>query len=123
MKDFRRLLPLLLFHILPTHAGVADVVEVSVECPSTCSFSVTLRHDDTGWKHYADRWEVLSPQGEVLATRVLHHPHVNEQPFTRSLNNVTIPESVGEVRIRAHDSVHQFGGKEIKLELPPRTKP
>ena len=82
------------------------------------SFSVTVRHDDEGWDHYADRWDVLGPDGDVLGTRVLYHPHVGEQPFTRNLGGVKIPEGVGEVVIRAHDSVHAYGGKEVKVELP-----
>jgi hypothetical protein len=44
-----------------------------------------VRHEDVGWQHYADRWEVLASGGEVLATRVLAHPHVDEQPFVRNL--------------------------------------
>jgi hypothetical protein len=44
-------------------------------------FSVTVRHADEGWDHYADRWEVLTSDGTLLATRTLYHPHVNEQPF------------------------------------------
>ncbi len=47
--------------------------------------SVTLSHGDTGWDHYADGWQVIGADDTVLGTRVLHHPHVNEQPFTRSL--------------------------------------
>jgi hypothetical protein len=120
MKVLRPLLPLLLIAATASHAGVADVVDVSVQCESTCTFSVTVRHEDSGWEHYADRWEVLAPDGKVIATRVLHHPHVEEQPFTRTLSNVEIPQSIGEVSIRAHDSVHNYGGKEIKVVLPPR---
>jgi hypothetical protein len=41
---------------------------------------VTVRHADEGWEHYADCWEVLTLDGEVLATRELAHPHDNEQP-------------------------------------------
>ncbi len=77
-----------------------------------------VRHADEGWKHYADRWEVLSPEGELLATRVLRHPHVEEQPFTRALSGVKIPLSVEKVRIRARDSVHGYGGEEVEIELP-----
>ena len=76
-----------------------------------------MRHDDSGWEHYADRWEVLKPDGEVLATRVLAHPHETEQPFTRSLSRVRIPASVTEVVVRAHDSVHGFGGAELRVPL------
>jgi len=72
---------------------------------------------DTGWDHYADSWEILNPEGEVLTTRVLMHPHVNEQPFTRSLSGVPIPKGFHEVTVRGHDSVHGYGGKEIKVMI------
>jgi hypothetical protein len=101
-------------------AGEADVLSAEAQCSDdrVCRFVVTLRHADEGWKHYADLWEVLSPEGEVLATRVLRHPHVEEQPFTRTLAEVKIPTSVERVRIRARDSVHGYGGEEIEIELP-----
>lgn len=105
---------------LPAIAGEADVLDVDVSCKSgpVCRFDVTVRHDDEGWKHYANRWDVLSREGEVLATRILAHPHDNEQPFTRSLTNVRIPDGLSEVIIRAHDSVHEYGGKEMVVQLP-----
>ena len=101
-------------------AGEADVLSAEAQCSEDriCRFVVTLRHADEGWKHYADRWEVLSPEGELLATRVLRHPHVEEQPFTRVLPGVKVPISVERVRIRAHDSVHGYGGAEVEVELP-----
>jgi hypothetical protein len=61
-----------------------------------------------------------APDGEVMAVRELAHPHVNEQPFTRSLGAVAIPDDVGSVTIRARDSVHGYGGREITIELPRR---
>lgn len=104
----------------PVMAGQADVVDVKVEQSFDHSyrFEVSVRHDDEGWNHYADRWEVLAPDGTVLATRVLMHPHVDEQPFTRSLAGVRIPEGISTVTIRAHDLVHGYGGETITLELP-----
>jgi hypothetical protein len=101
-------------------AGEADVVAARAQCDEDriCRFVVTLRHADAGWKHYANRWEVLSLEGELLATRVLRHPHVEEQPFTRALPDVKIPTSLEKVRIRAHDSVHGYGGEELEIELP-----
>jgi hypothetical protein len=103
------------------HAGEADVVDVkaSAESGGTWRFDVTVRHADEGWDHYADRWDVLSPDGTVLGTRELLHPHVSEQPFTRSLSGVEIPDGVSEVEIRAHDSVHGLGGETIRVELRP----
>ena len=100
--------------------GEADVVDVKVQLePSgTYHFDVTVRHADTGWKHYADWWEILAPDGSVLATRPLRHPHVDEQPFTRDLPDVKIPDAITRVTVRAHDSQHGFGGKEVTVELP-----
>ena len=100
------------------YAGKADVTDATVSCSGTCSFDVTVRHADTGWEHYAHQWQVVAEDGSVLGTRVLYHPHVNEQPFTRSLGGVKIPPHVRQVRIRAADSVHGFGGIEKQLRLP-----
>ena len=103
-----------------TFAGEVDVVAVDATRQSNgmWRFSVTLRHDDEGWDHYADKWDVVAPDGRVLGTRVLAHPHENEQPFTRSLGGVAIPEEVSEVTLRAHDSVHGYGGQEAVVTLP-----
>lgn len=101
-------------------AGEADVSKAEVDCnnSSVCSFSVTVEHEDAGWDHYADKWEILDMDGEIIAVRELAHPHDNEQPFTRSLGNVSVPEGLERVTIRAHDSVHGYGGEEIVVELP-----
>ena len=73
------------------------------------SISATVRHPDTGWNHYADGWRVEAEDGAELGFRELLHPHETEQPFTRSLSGVTIPEGTTRVVIRAHDSVHGWG--------------
>ncbi len=99
-------------------AGEADVVDVQVSGSSgSYSFSVTVRHADEGWEHFANRWEVVGQDGTVYGTRVLAHPHVNEQPFTRS-GSINIPVGVSTVIVRANDSVHGLGGKEIVVPLP-----
>lgn len=102
-------------------ANQAEIVDVAVtSMQDSFRFDVTLRHDDAGWDHYADGWEVLSPTGEVLGKRVLAHPHVSEQPFTRSLSGVVIPRGIGTVSIRAHDSVHGYNKELFELSLPGR---
>jgi hypothetical protein len=102
----------------PAFGGEADIVKVeATKSSGNWRFDVTVRHDDTGWDHYADKWDVVGPDGTVYGTRVLAHPHENEQPFTRSLSGVEIPEQVTEVEIRAHDSVHEYGGKMMKVTL------
>ncbi len=102
------------------YAGEADVVAVEVKKSTNgqFQFDVTIRHNDEGWNHYADNWEILSLDGKILAVRVLHHPHVNEQPFTRSLSGVTIPVGIEKVVVRSHDLIHGYGGKEIEVLLP-----
>ena len=101
-------------------AGEADAVavEVSEQSENVYSFDVTVQHNDEGWKHYADKWDVVAPDGTILGTRILHHPHVDEQPFTRSLSGVKIPSGIKTVTIRAHDSVHEYGGKTLDVRLP-----
>ncbi len=106
----------------PAAAGQAEVIgaRAKAESGGTYRFSVTLRHADQGWDHYADKWEVMGPGGAVLGVRVLVHPHVDEQPFTRSLRGVRIPPGVRAVTIRAYDSKHGLSDKTFKMELPDR---
>ncbi len=103
----------------PLWAGEADVDSAKARCSQrVCTISATVRHDDTGWDHYANHWRVLTPAGEEIARRVLHHPHEKEQPFTRSLGEVRIPPGIDHVLIEAHDSVHDYGGQRFTLQLP-----
>ncbi len=110
----------------------ADVTHVrAVESPDgTWTFYVTVEHPDTGWEDYADGWDVVTPEGEVLKpdpesefTRTLLHPHVDEQPFTRSQSGIVIPEDVTEVRVRAHDIVDGYGGEEVVVDLTKSSGP
>ena len=109
---------------IPESAKAGEVEVVNVDAKKGQGggyrFTVTLRHADAGWDHYADAWEVLAPDGKVLGTRVLYHPHVNEQPFTRSLTGVRVPVGVSRVLIRAHDKVHGTGPWPLAVDLPGR---
>ena len=103
---------------VPALAGPADVksVECRFEAGGTFRLDVTVAHDDAGWDHFADIWQVLGPDGSVLGERVLAHPHDNEQPFTRSQSGIEIPSDINSVTIRAHDKIHGWGGKEIVIK-------
>ena len=103
------------------YAGEVRIVEVSVECPSSCTFSVTLEHADQGWHHYANQWDVVTLDGKLLKSLVLHHPHEQEQPFTRSLSGVLIPAGESKVKIRAKDSKHGYSEQEFIVEIPGRS--
>lgn len=80
---------------------------------------VTLLHPDTGWDHYADGWEVLDADGNQIGYRKLHHPHVDEQPFTRSLSSIMIPDGTREIFVRAHCSVDDWAGDSVRVVLEP----
>jgi len=101
-------------------AGEADVVAATLTeaGDGTWRVEVTVEHADEGWDHYADAWEVVAPDGTVLGTRTLLHPHETEQPFTRSLSGVVIPADIPEVTIRARDKVHGYGGREMTVAVP-----
>lgn len=94
-------IPLLLL-ATPVLSDPPSIEQVSAaQSGGAWRFDVTLAHPDTGWDHYADGWRVEQADGTVLGTRELLHPHVTEQPFTRSLSGVRIPDSVTLVYIRA----------------------
>lgn len=80
-------------------------------------FATSVRHNDQGWDHYADGWEVLDLEGNQLGYRLLGHPHDNEQPFTRSLSNIKIPSNISKVLVRAKCNKHGFGGKTVIIDL------
>ena len=97
-----------LFALISLTATASEVEIVNVtttQTGDTWRFDVTLRHDDTGWDHYADGWRVQLSDGTVIGTRVLAHPHVNEQPFTRSLSGVEIPEGTPQILVLAKDNI------------------
>lgn len=79
-------------------------------------FDVTLSHRDTGWDDYADGWRVELADGTVLGTRVLAHPHVNEQPFTRS-SQIDVPDGVSDVFVRASTNVDGWDTTKVSFAL------
>ncbi len=114
-------LPALLLAATPVLGGEADVLAANVAATRDgYRFTVTVAHADEGWDHYADRFEILTPAGEILGVRTLHHPHVDEQPFTRSLSGVRVPDGLARVTVRARDSVHGYGGEAVTVALPDR---
>jgi hypothetical protein len=104
---------------VPALAGEADVIGAVAHRTGagTYDLDVTIRSRDTGWDRYADRIEVLAPDGKVLATRVLEHPHEDEQPFTRDVPQVPVPNGIDTVSIRARFKPTGFDGDVFKLPL------
>ncbi len=98
----------------PVGGSSADVMRISVTGnPGSYSFSVTVRSADTGCDQYADWWEVVSPEGQLIYRRVLLHSHVGEQPFTRSGGPVNVqPDDT--VIVRAHMNNGGYGGTGLR---------
>jgi len=89
----------------------ADVVGVSVTgTEGAWTFSVTVRSDDLGCERYADWWEVITPDGDLVYRRILRHSHVDEQPFTRASESPIALMETDEVYVRAHLSPGGYVG-------------
>ena len=85
---------------------------------TTWSIRVTISSPYDTEERYADAWRVLTLDGLVLGTRQLNHDHAAEQPFTRALNNVEIPEGTESVLIEAHDLINGWSDERIEFALP-----
>lgn len=113
----------LLFILMITVTNAALANQATIEFAelhhqgSSWNISVTLKHKDTGWNHYANAWQVVDVHNKLLGKRVLLHPHVNEQPFTRSLYSVKIPANVKVIFIEGIDSVHGLSPDRLRIDL------
>ncbi len=116
MKKFGLLFVILLPGLVFADQAVIRQAEFEQNATSW-TVSVTLRHADTGWDHYADGWRVVTAEGKVLGHRTLYHPHENEQPFTRSLSGIIIPVEVNTVFVEAHDKVHGWNKERLEINL------
>ncbi len=107
-----------------SHA-VVEAINFSGEA-NNYTFNVQLKSPDTGCEQYADWWEVIDKEAQLIYRRILQHSHVNEQPFTRSGGSVGIDANTF-VYIRGHMNTLGYGslvfGGSIKdgfeaIELP-----
>lgn len=84
----------------------------------TWTFALTVLSDDISAREYADQWELRTPAGDVIATRVLAHAHIDEQPFTRSLSGVEIPTGTTTLIGVARHGVGGYCGDVFQIVLP-----
>lgn len=97
-----------------TTNGTASITEVDFAGgENQYTFSATISSPDLGCQQYADWWEVIDINGNLLYRRILSHSHVNEQPFTRAGGPLTISENT-EVYVRAHMNTTGYGSKVFK---------
>lgn len=119
MKSLQALIFFTALHANHAFAEAADVLGAKADCDKrfTCKIWATIQHPDEGWNHYANAFEIASKDGQLIATRILRHPHIKEQPFTRSIESLTLPEGTTVVNIRAKDSFDEAGGKTVSLPI------
>jgi hypothetical protein len=84
----------------------------------TFKFAVTLSSPYDTPQRYADAWRIRSSDGTVYGIRELLHDHGGEQPFTRNLDGVEIPDGVASVVVEGRDQVNGWGGAALELDLP-----
>lgn len=111
-------LTLLLSTPILVAAGEVEIVQARfTQRGDAWHVSTTLRHADTGWEQYADAWRVVTSEGDVLGTRILYHPHEEEQPFTRSLSGVKIPNEINIVYVEARCKTHGWSKHRVRVDL------
>jgi len=117
-----KLLAIILISVCASNVVASEVQILSVQpdCNKKhqCRFNVTLKHADSGWKHYANYWQVVDMSGKILVERTLYHPHVNEQPFTRSSSPVLLSRHIKQVLVKAGDNVDGLNSQAYLLRLP-----
>ncbi|NNE73738.1 MAG: hypothetical protein HKN26_08755 [Acidimicrobiales bacterium] len=97
-----------------------DVLEVVVEPRDDGLFWIytTMSSPYDSADRYADAWRVLAPDGTELGVRVLAHDHAAEQPFTRSLRDVAIPDDITEITVEGRDQLSGWGGGTVTVPVP-----
>jgi len=119
----KRLFLTMMLAAVTSFSQVAQANEVEIlnvymqETDSGWRAEVTLKHADANWEHYADAWRIVDGNGHLYKTRVLFHPHINEQPFTRSLSNIKIPADKPIIYVEAHDKKHGWSKQRVMVDL------
>ena len=93
-------------------------VELTQTGEGVYRIAVTLSSPYDTPERYADAWRVLTPDCAVLGIRILTHDHQFEQPFTRSLSGVEIPDDVTEITVQGRDQISGWGGEMLTVPVP-----
>jgi hypothetical protein len=73
-------------------------------------------------ERYADAFRAVAEDGTVLGVRELAHDHAGEQPFTRSLTGLEIPDDVARITVEGRDQSYGWGGDTIEVDVPDDTE-
>ncbi len=96
-----------------------DVIDAELErTGDTWRLSATVSSPYDSPERYADAFRAVTEDGTVLGVRELAHDHANEQPFTRSLTGLEIPDDVTRITVEGRDRTHGWGGDTVELAVP-----
>ncbi len=95
-----------------------DVTGVEVNSEGT-EFAVTVSSPYDTPERYADAIRIRNSDGTVYGVRELAHDHASEQPFTRSVTDVAVPDGVTEVVAEARDKTNGWGGTTQTVTVKP----
>ena len=96
---------------VPADSTFASVTDISVNgSAGRYTFQVEISSPDTGCNQYANWWEIVSEDGNLIYRRILLHSHVDDQPFTRGGGPADISADTN-VWIRAHMNNSGYGGQ------------
>lgn len=97
-----------------SETDLADIVSVTTTGEENgYQFAVGISSPDVNCDQYANWWEIVSQDGNLLYRRILAHSHPTEQPFVRSGGPVEIA-SDEMVIIRAHMHPGAMGASRTK---------
>ncbi len=83
--------------------------------PNNYTLKVQIQSPDTSCDQRADWWEVITPDGQLLARKSIGTLHQDEQPFSDALSPVSItPDQT--VLIRAHFRGDYFSGADLLVD-------
>ena len=98
-----------------------DVLAAEVtESDGSYTIAATISSPYDSEDRYADAFRVVGPDGAELWVRELTHPHADEQPFTRTLAGIEIPEGITEVTVEGRDLRNGWGGATAVAAVPGR---
>ena len=96
-----------------------DVIDAELErSGDTWTLSATISSPYDSPERYADAFRAVAPDGSELGVRVLTHDHANEQPFTRSLTGLVIPDGIEEITVEGRDLANGWGGQTVTVAVP-----
>jgi hypothetical protein len=95
-----------------------DVIDATAEQTNLgWTFNATVSSPYDSADRYADAWRIVGPDGTVYGTRELAHDHSSEQPFTRTIQAIEIPDDVQVITIEGRDQDNGWGGGTFELTL------